>query len=134
MTTTIFETIQQHLSMLDLAVSSSEQIKNFAKNENLEAVINETENRERIVNIVGQIQRNIEDQINILNPEEIAADGITILKSWFNDLNILTEKMLSLDKETVEYLSQQKQGAAKEISLIFKNKEIIKSYNHEGSK
>ena len=134
MTTTIFETIQEHLSMLDLAVSSSEQIKKFAQNENLEAVINETENRERIVNIVGQIQRNIEDQINLLNPAEIPADGITILKSWFNDLSILTEKMLTLDKETVEFLSQQKQGAAKEISLIFKNKEIIKSYNHEGSK
>jgi hypothetical protein len=134
MINTIFETIQEHLSMLDLAVSSSEKIKKFAKNENLEAVINETENRERIVNIVGQIQRNIEDQINLLNPEEIPVDGISILKSWFHDLTILSEKMLSIDKETVDFLSQQKEGAAKEISLIFKNKEIIKSYNHEGSK
>ena len=134
MITTIFEHIQEHLSMLDLAVHSSEKIRNFAKNENLEAVVNETENRERIVNIVSQIQHNIERQINLLNPSEIPTDGMQILKAWFHDLSILSERMLVLDKETVEYLSQQKNETAKEISLIFKNKEILKSYNHEGSK
>ncbi|MBC7539851.1 MAG: hypothetical protein H7281_13600 [Bacteriovorax sp.] len=131
---TLFENIQKHLSMLDSAVLSSEKIKNFAKNENLNGVVSETENRERIVNIVTQIQRKVEEQINLLDPSEISNDGLLILKTWFQDLNILSERMLSCDRQTVEYLGQQKEDTTKEIAMIYKNKEIFKSYNHEGKK
>lgn len=130
----LFENIQEHLSMLDLAVISSERIKNFAKNEDLEGVVSETENRERLVNIITKIQRNVEDQINLLDAGAISKDGILILKSWFQDLNTWSEKMLECDRETVEYLGQQKENTTKEIALIFKNKEIFKGYNHLGKK
>jgi hypothetical protein len=126
----LFENIQQHLSMLDLAVLSSEKIRNYAKNENLDGVVSETENRDRMVNIVNQIQSKLEEQINLLNTNEISNNGTLILKSWFSDLNILSERMLTYDRETVEYLGQQKDDTTKEIVLIFKNKEIFKSYNH----
>ncbi|MDD4975211.1 MAG: hypothetical protein PHY93_12710 [Bacteriovorax sp.] len=131
---TLFENIQRHLSMLDLAVNSSEKIRNFARSTNLEGVVEETENRERIVNIVTQIQRRVEEQINLLNPSEISNDDILILKAWFQDLSVLSERMLTCDRETVELLGQQKEDTTKEISLIYKNKEIFKSYNHEGKK
>jgi hypothetical protein len=131
---TLFENIQKHLAMLDSAVQSSEKIKNFAKNENLAGVVSETENRERIVNIITQIQRKVEEQINLLNPSEISNDGLLILKAWFQDLNILSERMLTCDRQTVEYLGQQKEDTTKEIAMIYKNKEIFKSYNHEGKK
>lgn len=131
---TLFDNIQEHLTMLDLAVGSSEKIRNFAKNENVDGVVSETENRERIVNIVALIQRKVEEQINILNPSDINQDGLLILKAWFHDLSILTERMLVCDRETVEYLGQQKDDTTKEIALIFKNKEIFKGYNHESKK
>lgn len=131
---TLFENIQEHLSMLDLAVHSSEKIRNCAKNEDLDGVVSETENRERLVNIVTKIQRNIEDQINLLDAGAISAEGILILKAWFQDLNTWSERMLVCDKETVEYLGQQKENTTKEISLIFKNKEIFKGYNHQNKK
>lgn len=131
---TLFENIQEHLTMLDLAVGSSEKIRNFAKNENIDGVVSETENRERIVNIVALIQRKVEEQINILNPSDINQDGLLILKAWFQDLSILTERMLVCDRETVEFLGQQKDDTTKEIALIFKNKEIFKGYNHESKK
>jgi len=131
---TLFENIQEHLSMLDLAVLSSEQIKKFAKEENLEGVVSETDNRERIVNIVTQIQRQVEEKINQLDASRLSADGIMVLKAWFHDLSIMSERMIAADKETVEFLGQQKEDATKEIALIFKNKEIFKSYNHEGKK
>ena len=117
---TLFDNIQEHLTMLDLAVGSSEKIRNFAKNENVDGVVSETENRERIVNIVALIQRKVEEQINILNPSDINQDGLLILKAWFHDLSILTERMLVCDRETVEYLGQQKDDTTKEIALIFK--------------
>lgn len=126
----LFDNIQEHLSMLDLAVLSSEKIRNFAKNEDLEGVVSETENRERLVNVVAKIQRDVENQINLLDAGDISAEGILILKAWFQDLNTWSERMLTCDRETVEYLGQQKDNTTKEIALIFKNKEIFKGYNH----
>lgn len=134
MIASIFENIQEHLSMLDLAVSCSEKIRNFAQNENVDGVVDETENRERIVNIVTQIQHKIEGQINHLHPADISSEELLVLKAWFQDLNVLSERMIKFDKETVEFLGQQKDDTTKEIALIFKNKEIFKSYNHEGKK
>ncbi len=126
--------IQQHLSMLDLAVKSSELIRNHASREELEAVVSETENRERIINVVTTLQRKIENNVNELDASNVTADDINLLKSWFNDLNIWSEKMLALDRETVELLGQQKDSTTREIAMIFKNKEVFKSYNHGAKK
>jgi arsenate reductase-like glutaredoxin family protein len=131
---TLFNNIQEHLSMLDLAVTSSKKIRDFAQAENLDEVVSETENRDRLVNIVAKIQRNVEDQINLIDPQTISPEGILILKAWFQDLNIWSEKMFLYDSETVEYLGQQKDNTSKEIALIFKNKEMFKGYNHIAKK
>jgi hypothetical protein len=130
----LFENIQKHLSLLDLAVASSQKIKAYAALENLELVTSETENRERLINILGKIQHTIEEQINQLNAATLAADDIMILKSWFQDLSIFSENMISLDRETVEILAQQKEETTKEIAHIFKNKELFKGYNHTSKK
>lgn len=130
----LFEGIQNHLSMLDLAVTSSEKIKIYAANEDLERVVSETENRERLINVVTKLQRAIEEQINILNPEDVNQDDILLLKTWFQDLNLCSERMIASDKETVELLSQQKSSTTKEIALIFKNREMFKGYNQGTSK
>ncbi len=134
MITLLFEDIQTHLSMLDLAVASSAKITSFAEAQNLDAVVDETENRERIVNIIGKIQGEIEEKINQLNAALLSNEDIAILKSWFNDLSLWSDKMISFDKITVEHLSQQKESTTKEIAHIFKNKEIIKGYNHSTKK
>jgi hypothetical protein len=130
----IFENIQQHLSMLDLALYSSQKISNFAKLDNLDGVISETDNRERLVNVIGTIQQKIENQINQLNAAELKQDDILILKAWFQDLSIWSDKMIELDKETVEHLNQQKDETTKEIAHIFKNKELFKGYNNTSKK
>jgi hypothetical protein len=130
----LFDGIQNHLSMLDLAITSSEKIKIYAANEDLERVVSETENRERLINVVTKLQRAIEEQINILNPEDVNQDDILLLKAWFQDLNLCSERMIAIDKETVELLSQQKSSTTKEIALIFKNKEMFKGYNQGTSK
>lgn len=130
----LFENIQNHLSMLDLAVSCSENIRNLAAKDDLNGVVSETENRERIVNIVTKIQREVEEQINLLNTSDIKQEDILILKAWFQDLANCSERMLEYDRETVELLGQQKENTTKEIALIFKNKEIFKGYNQHGKK
>lgn len=130
----LFEKIQNHLSMLDLALLSSQKITSMARTEDLDGVVDETDNRERIVNIIGKLQQGIEEQINQLNAAEVTQDDIQILKAWFQDLSIWSDRMIELDKETVEILSQQKENTTKEIAHIFKNKEMFKGYNHNSKK
>jgi len=130
----ILGSIQTHLSMLDLALTSSKKIAVYAQSENLDAVVSETDNRERLVNAIGTIQGSIEKQINQLNAALLQADDINILKSWFYDLSVWSEKMIEADRETVEILSQQKDNTTKEIAHLFKNKELFKGYNHNAKK
>ncbi len=130
----LFENIQEHLSLLDLALASSQKIASAARTENLDGVINETENRERLVNIIGKIQQSIEDQINQLNAAELQSEDLMILKAWFQDLSLWSDKMILLDRETVDILAQQKENTTKEIAHIFKNKEMFKGYNHSSKK
>jgi hypothetical protein len=126
----IMVNIQGHLAMLELALISSKKIATFASLENLGAVVSETDNRERVVNIIGKLQSSIENQINQLNAAALQPDDIMILKSWFHDLSLWSDKMIEVDKETVEILSQQKENTTKEIAHLFKNKELFKGYNH----
>ena len=126
----ILGSIQTHLSMLDLALASSKKIGAYAQVENLDAVVSETDNRERLVNAIGTIQGSIEKQINQLNAALLQPEDINILKSWFYDLSVWSDKMIEADKETVEILSQQKENTTKEIAHLFKNKELFKGYNH----
>lgn len=130
----LFENIQEHLAMLDLALASSQKIASAARTENLDGVIAETENRERLVNIIGKIQHSIEDQINQLNAAELKEEDLMILKSWFQDLSLWSDKMIIFDRETVDVLAQQKENTTKEIAHIFKNKEMFKGYNHSSKK
>ncbi len=130
----IFTSIQTHLSMLDLALLSSKKISSFAQLENLDSVLAETDNRDRLISAIGTIQASIEKQINQLNASTLQAEDINILKSWFYDLTVWSDKMIEADKETVEILSQQKDDTTKEIAHLFKSKELFKGYNHSAKK
>ena len=125
----IYTAIQSHLSLLDLALQTSSKIKFFASNSEVEQVLIETENRERLVNVITQIQGSIENKISALGPQDLQEDTLPILKSWFMDLANWSEKMVELDRENVELLNQKKEDTTKEIATIFRNKELFKGYN-----
>ncbi len=126
----IYLHIQAHLSLLDMALNTSDKIKFFASTEDVDQVITETENRERLLNVITQIQSTVETKISSLGPQDLEEDTLMILKTWFADLATWSEKMIELDRETVELLNQQKDDTTKEIATIFKNKEMFKGYNH----
>jgi hypothetical protein len=125
----VMENIQAHLALLEMALQSTARIHSYAQVEDLDAVANETDNRERIVNIISQTQHKIEKQIDTLTNEDLMSDSVLILKSWFNDLSLWSDKMTSLDAETLDILAKQKEDTTKEIVTIFKNKEMFKGYN-----
>jgi hypothetical protein len=130
----IMENIQAHLALLDLALQSSTRIKFYAQTEDLDNVANETDNRERIINIVSQVQHKIEKQIDLLTAEDLFDDSLIILKSWFQDLALWSDRMTATDAETIEILAAQKEETTKEIVTIFKTKESFKGYNLSNKK
>ena len=130
----ILGSIQTHLSMLDQALISAKKITVFAQQENLDAVVSETDNRDRLINAIGTIQGSIEIQINQLNAALLQNEDISLLKSWFYDLSVWTDRMIEIDKETVEILSQQKDETTREIAHLFKNKELFKGYSNNVKK
>jgi hypothetical protein len=130
----IYLHIQAHLSLLDMALNTSDKIKFFASTGDIDQVISETENRERLLNVITQIQSAVETKIGALGPHDLEEDSLIILKTWFSDLAAWSEKMIELDRETVELLNQHKEDTTKEIATIFKNKEMFKGYNHSVKK
>ncbi len=130
----IIERIQLHLILLEQSLNLSSKILFFSQINDLNGVVNETENRERLMNIISKVQRSVEEDITTMDAKQVSTMDLGILKSWFNDLAIWSEKITALDKETVENLSQQKDEATKEIATIFRNKEMFKGYNHAAKK
>lgn len=126
----IFKSIQIHLSLLDLAYSSSLKIVEIAKLDDIGLLENEVDNRERLMNAMSQIQTLIENEINKLEGHQVNQEQLLILKTWFNDLSIFTDKILLTDEATVEILTQQKDNTTAEIAHLFTNKEFFKGYNH----
>lgn len=124
------ELIQEHLSLLEMALTSSYKIYYFASIQKIDFVSTETDNRARLMNIIDHIQSDVEKKASSLESHEITKEAVTILKSWMADIELLNNKIDQVDKETVELLSQQKEETTKEIATIYKNKESIKNYNH----
>ena len=125
--------IQKHLMLLDAALHSSQLIASHARNLNIEAVESEVDNRERLVNIISSLQSKIETICDDLDVFKLTQLEIQILRSWLNDVSAWSNKMIAYDQETVDCLNQQKINTAKEIAHVFKNKEMLKGYNHSNA-
>lgn len=121
--------IMQHLTMMDKVISSTIIINHHAISDDINKVISEIENRERLLNIVQQLQTRIEEKISELIPSDISISYMDILKCWNNEINIWIEKTNEIDQNTTEILENQKEETTKEISTIFKIQEKFKGYN-----
>jgi predicted nucleic acid-binding Zn-ribbon protein len=130
----IFLHIQAHLSLLEMAQNSSAKIKFFALSGEVDSVSNETDNRERLMAVISQIQSGIETKISSLAPHDLEPDTLDILKTWFSDVAIISESIIEIDKDTLDLLTEQKEETTKEIATIFKNKEMFKGYNLSAKK
>lgn len=124
----IFEGIQSHLSFLELALQTAEAMLKATHNGEVDAVTNLADNFERLLNIIAQEQKSIEQQIYILDPKEVRMDQLEILRMWVQEVNLLTEKINQVDDATLDNLSQLKDQTGAEIASVFANKEKIRGY------
>ena len=94
-----------------------------------ESVFSRIENRDRLLNIVFQIQERIEAMLNIIDPSFVNEELTSKTRNWVNNLTLAITQIEELDQRIMVKLSDEKSELAKEISFLFKNKEKFKGYN-----
>ena len=125
----IYTQIMQHLALMDKVVTTSMQLYCAARNEDIHRVKLESDNRERLINIIRSLQSKVEDVITSLDIADATPELLDVLKCWSWDVNIWIEKINLLDNETMEVLASQKEKTTQEIATIYKSKEQFKGYN-----
>lgn len=119
--------IMLYTTLMDSIYESSFKINSAAKLDNLNFVINESENRERLIKIFEYIQNKIESIIT--NRPSLDDTEKEILTTWSQEVSNWYQKTTLFDKETASVLETKKEALTKEIAIIFKNKEQHKGYS-----
>ncbi len=119
--------IMLYSSLMDSIYDSSFQINKAAKNDDLNFVINESDNRERLVKIFEYVQNKIESIIT--NQQSLSKEEKEILLTWSQEVSTWYAKTTQFDEDTGSILETKKEALTREIALIFKNKELHKGYS-----
>ena len=126
---TLFALIMVHTDFMDHIMVSSRRLKRAAMRGDMDAIEFESNNRERLINIIEQIQFTIEERLNTFSTQESIMELTPVLNAWANDLGLWYERVGALDEETTQGLEELKEETQREIAVVYKNKEGLKGYN-----
>ncbi len=121
--------IKEHMYMLDKSLLSSKKIDRYLKDERLKEMTAETENRERLFNIIEYIQNKIEKMLNLILQDELSKEYLQGIKNWQKDMTNKVDQIIQLDHQIVCQLENAKDQTSKEIATIYKQKQLFKGYN-----
>jgi hypothetical protein len=125
----LFMSIMRHVDLMDALTKESGLLLDACHNEDLNNVEMVTENRQRMTALLDEYQLKVENITREMPSEQLSEDIISILKTWFNDLNQWIEKYLELDGQILDLLDQYKNKTSHEIGAVFKSKNSHKGYN-----
>jgi hypothetical protein len=124
----LFEQIMKHLDLLEGVYKISLNIFRNASNGAIDEVAFQSENRERIINILESVQTQAETSINKIS-DFADLELMLIIRSWREDVNYWIDKIRNVDSNTTVLLEQLREEATIEIANVYKNKEGHKGYN-----
>lgn len=124
--------IMLYTTLMDNIFESSWKINTAARNDDLNLVINESENRERLIRVFEYIQNKIEHIItNEKNLEEAEKE---LLTTWSNEVALWYAKTTQFDQDTGAILNIKRDGLTRDIATIFRKKEQHKGYDSSSVK
>ncbi len=126
---TLFALIMVHTDFMDHIMVSSRRLQRATLRGDMDTIEFESNNRERLINIIEQIQFTIEERLNAFSTQESIMELTPVLNAWANDLGLWYEKVGALDDETTQGLEELKEETQREIAVVYKNKEGLKGYN-----
>lgn len=126
---TLFSLIMMHTDFMDHIIVSTRRLNLATKRNDMDAIEFESNNRERLINIIEQVQFTIEERLNTFSSSESIEEITPILNAWANDLGLWYERVGVIDDETTQELEGLREETQKEIALVYKTKENFKGYN-----
>ncbi len=126
---TLFSLIQLHTDLMDRILIVTKRLFRAAKDNDIDNIEFESLNRERLINIIENVQMTIEEKLNSIFDESIKRELTPILNAWANDLGLWYETIGRIDDETTQGLEQFREETAREIAATYKGKESMKGYN-----
>jgi len=125
----LIENLQIFTDRLDQGDKCSRQILNSVQKQDWEGVEFNTNNRERLLDIIAHEQGKIENIINNIFTEELTPENINIIKSWALDTQNWINQTAEKDDAILEALNNSKDEVTKEIASIFRSKTAFRGYN-----
>lgn len=126
---TLIALIMVHTDFMDRILVSTRRLHLAMVQNDLDLIEFESSNRERLINILEQVQFKIEERLNAFFTKESIKEVTPILNAWANDLGLWYEKIGIIDDETTQGLELMKEETAKEIAVVYRNRENFKGYN-----
>ena len=121
--------ILRHTDLMDMCTTCSKNMLRAALAGKVDEADQESVNRDRLVNIISEVQTSIENEIKATTLENDAEYLVSLVKAWSNDIELWLHSVGKLDQEILSALEDEKQKTTQEISSTFQNKEKIKGYN-----
>ncbi len=125
----VYRLIMVHLGIFDVISDLTNRALMALSENNLESMMYDLQNKDRLINILSEVQAEIEDLIETTAQENIDSEFVNIIKTWSNDLNLNLEKISHLDMELTDALNNAKDETSKELASIFRSFEQFKGYN-----
>lgn len=121
--------IMKHRELMDMGTVCTNRILKASGEGRVDQADRESENRERLVNVIGNVQSAIEKEIQAMPLEGDSVELVNLVKAWNNDIEHWLEKISCLDREIIESLQNEKTKTTKEIASAYQNREKFKGYN-----
>jgi hypothetical protein len=125
----IIDSIQKHLEYMDAVSMISAKMLEAAESEDESRLLLESNNRERLIKIIEELQNKTEIMIKALPSLLLSHDLIEIVKLWGQDVICWVEDIDQIDQMILQHLEHLKENTTKEIASIFKSKQQFKGYN-----
>lgn len=126
--------ISRHLQMMDEILKSTRKMLDFAVNQETEKVTEESQNRERMINIVAHLQNQIDQALRSYADTRVPEEIKKRLAGWSKLFNIKNSIINKEDEKIINLLEKSKKDTTQEIKKNSKNKKSIKGYNLNNTK
>lgn len=120
--------ISESRSYLVALIRLTKNIVELTNEQKIDELEKEMLNRERLISIIDQLQREIEKDLSKLEGP-ISEDFVFFVKDWAQDVTDSLDLIQEIDQSTLEKLEDMKDLTQNEISTVFRIKNNIKAYN-----
>ncbi|EQC44857.1 hypothetical protein M899_0105 [Bacteriovorax sp. BSW11_IV] len=121
--------IMRHIDLIDGANRLTNSILNAAKKGDVDTLVNDSDNRDRLISVLDRFQKFVEEEIGNIKSNEVSKELVDILKTWSYEVSAWASKTDEIDQQTLQLLEAQKEETTKEIATIFKSRQQFSGYN-----